>query len=1184
MFYQCVRFRTMKSRSKLLDKMRRRSKWDCDATHQPLFAAKQLRLFSHAGRLFKKHSDCAIHRQYELTKAEMEWEQAMRKKLEEDPYEAIFGKRHESFWPWSRGSTGKHPRDHIRLVQANVIAADSKDPTPTMPASANATRHASQRLPKDATEDADAPNGQQTNYGYSTYDPITNRMVPADPPRDASRKAIHVPTASTTNDIKKTAVYFPSLLNTSIVPNNVKASTLSKATPRSENDLDKLTAEDVRANMGMRIQSRASFSTNSSSSAPPSSAHPPAAPPSSSPPSSGPRVWSFPLKESSKPSTKPYQPLQPAVERMQTKEYPTPSEPDDSAAHESTGDKIQPSAVPHNWDQQLDIAQSNRVSRTQGTSTDSDKSSVRELMRENAVLKAEVAANREYHAKSQRKIKEMKDRIDEAYKQSTVSSSMHVDRIREIENSLANAQTKSSAKVKDLKNELEQAHKQNSINMDMQMERIRILESALAKAKANKVQPAEFTQAEGDFDAANVAKFAKAGRWYKQQSSGPAVVTTKDAGLDKYLAEHEKRVGDRWQFKPEHTDQLLAEQAAREKEISDWNAGKRSTDEDLNNLAAYERRVGDKYAFKPEHTDQLRAEQAARDKEWKDWQAGKRLSDEDLKCLAEYESRVGDKFRFSRQETESYLRDQKKQDEMIAASEAQKKADKLRGEQAVAEVEEDEKCLREYEKTHPNKYQFCKKETESLVKDIKQQDKLAAECDAKSKAAKLREEAAIAELAATKKCLDEYDQAHPNKYKFDKSQTEELVKEIQQQDKLIAENEARIKAEKLAEEQAAADLTATEKELEQYDQAHPEKYEFNPAETDALLDEIKKQDQIIAEHEAKIAAEKLAAEEAAAEIATTNKKLQEYDDAHPSKPFDPAETDKLLEEIKNPEQMVAGNITRQTETMDTTSQWEQPPVYKILAYDSGNDFFSTATTSSNITNRESAISIPDALSKLYQPARFLPHFAELQQNGYQVIHGSKDFLVFKKLKESADGEASLVDHGLFKTTDTQAEPLTNLVEPLASGKTGGAAVNPIDGTVRVESDVASYASPTGFVGDRWADIMSHAGKPTIHNEDRNGGQSDDANDTEIKHFPRVRREERVFSGRKKARGSRYEYASSNEENLRRKYGWGSRIRWALTVGLGASAVAYGVGAAVERKELKEKERWEQLMKANNRRW
>ncbi|RMY46383.1 hypothetical protein D0865_09320 [Hortaea werneckii] len=126
-------------------------------------------------------------------------------------------------------------------------------------------------------------------------------------------------------------------------------------------------------------------------------------------------------------------------------------------------------------------------------------------------------------------------------------------------------------------------------------------------------------------------------------------------------------------------------------------------------------------------------------------------------------------------------------------------------------------------------------------------------------------------------------------------------------------------------------------------------------------------------------------------------------------------------------------------------KWESPPLYKVLAYDSGNDKFSTATTTTPAFSGatvETPISIPQALSQLYQPARFVSHFAELQREGFQVIHGTRDLLVFRKVRSSdgtpsatrkeADvasssaGQASLVDHGLVKPKENgMAEDAAN---------------------------------------------------------------------------------------------------------------------------------------------------------------
>ncbi|KAI7339275.1 hypothetical protein KC315_g1307 [Hortaea werneckii] len=212
----------------------------------------------------------------------------------------------------------------------------------------------------------------------------------------------------------------------------------------------------------------------------------------------------------------------------------------------------------------------------------------------------------------------------------------------------------------------------------------------------------------------------------------------------------------------------------------------------------------------------------------------------------------------------------------------------------------------------------------------------------------------------------------------------------------------------------------------------------------------------------------------------------------------------------------------------STIEWEHPPLYKVLAYDSGNDKSSTATTTTPAflgATVETPISIPQALSQLYQPARFVPHFAELQREGFQVIHGTRDLLVFKKVKTSNDtfsakeadaassGQASLVDHGLIKPMENgMAEDAANFYGRLTAagekmGKDTGKgydstalesgrilvpyenalaqeaaqaydenaaapcpSINPIDGssglsggTPLSEVSTGNFASPTGFV-------------------------------------------------------------------------------------------------------------------------
>lgn len=357
------------------------------------------------------------------------------------------------------------------------------------------------------------------------------------------------------------------------------------------------------------------------------------------------------------------------------------------------------------------------------------------------------------------------------------------------------------------------------------------------------------------------------------------------------------------------------------------------------------------------------------------------------------------------------------------------------------------------------------------------------------------------------------------------------------------------------------------------DKEMAEKYKHRPEDTTKLLADYAEQDRQVRESRAgrQSFPDPLSA--------TVDKEMTE------KYQHQPEDTAKLLEADAKREkewtkylaEKKAGTAKPTTESKkgaaDWSIQWAEPPVYKVLAYDSGNDMFSTATTSSNFTPHESPISIQDALSQLYQPARFVPHFAELQKEGYQVIFGTKDLLLFKKRE---DIKPSLVDHGLVKPSDTQPQPITSLVEPISIK---GQAVNPIDGTAATASKehaksrsnsavTPSYVSPG--CPNHWTKAESDS--PLMR---------DAKKEHESKRSPRVHREERVFSGRKSGGRQRSELTAEEIELLRKLKGngsgWASRLRWALGVGVGASAVAYGVGVAVEKKEIRDRERWEEVL-------
>ena len=248
--------------------------------------------------------------------------------------------------------------------------------------------------------------------------------------------------------------------------------------------------------------------------------------------------------------------------------------------------------------------------------------------------------------------------------------------------------------------------------------------------------------------------------------------------------------------------------------------------------------------------------------------------------------------------------------------------------------------------------------------------------------------------------------------------------------------------------------------------------------------------------------------------------------------------------------------------------WAEPALYKVLAYDSGNDILRAATTSANFSDNEGPMSISHALSQLYQPARFVPHFASLQSDGFQVISASRDLLVFRKVKP--------LEKEVDETTPTQSEMNRQQAE-LDRSK-----VNPVDGMTRPQPQAVTgnYASPTGFVNYDPVIPDEPPVKPTSEASTgtTNSAQhmNEDIHDEDMyyRHYPRVYRQEPVFSGSRYRRGGRhgdYEEAyrdgrfNSNggiKKNKRRGQ-WRQRIRFALSVGACTALSVYAIGVGAE---------------------
>ncbi|KAH6855982.1 hypothetical protein B0I37DRAFT_66172 [Chaetomium sp. MPI-CAGE-AT-0009] len=115
-----------------------------------------------------------------------------------------------------------------------------------------------------------------------------------------------------------------------------------------------------------------------------------------------------------------------------------------------------------------------------------------------------------------------------------------------------------------------------------------------------------------------------------------------------------------------------------------------------------------------------------------------------------------------------------------------------------------------------------------------------------------------------------------------------------------------------------------------------------------------------------------------------------------------------------------------------------PALYKILVYDPTMQCIETAETTSAIPDSAAPLTPAEVLLRISNPAKFFPHFAPLQAQGFEIVSGSGDVLIFRKVREGTTGAAP------------------------------AAAVNPIDmtgGRRNYDSNVAAgrFASPTGFV-------------------------------------------------------------------------------------------------------------------------
>lgn len=110
-------------------------------------------------------------------------------------------------------------------------------------------------------------------------------------------------------------------------------------------------------------------------------------------------------------------------------------------------------------------------------------------------------------------------------------------------------------------------------------------------------------------------------------------------------------------------------------------------------------------------------------------------------------------------------------------------------------------------------------------------------------------------------------------------------------------------------------------------------------------------------------------------------------------------------------------------------------LYKVLAYDRTTQSVSVAEMTSQVLDGQQPRSPAEVMLNLTNPARFLPHFGPLHSQGYEVVSGSGDVLVFRKVRPgSPESAAEKSSHGPVNPIDLMGKPV-----------------------------MGNFASPTGFV-------------------------------------------------------------------------------------------------------------------------
>jgi hypothetical protein len=1184
-----IRHRTLKTRAKLLKAVRRRQTFEWDVEAKPIGGPKHVRNASHwDGTNRQRWTRCINGEEkqgkrdtnadgYELSDKEKAWKKqmdAIRKRIEVDPYEAVFGKRFEPFWTplvpqWMKEEMGfskKEPEKHVEPLEGSARCEKNTSITPankkpTTPGKAAMEPQVSKRAEpyaytsstswdsqsnKTRRSEWDSVSRKRTNY---EYDAVSNRMVPVEPRQVASaqQEQTDVPAHVTWKPIvaKPRSNFEPTVTTSDKVDaaaqttkNAETAATASKPSRPKHGDvtsgqpqlgeLDTLTAVDVRASMGKsrrhddaqevvaedwvseqralkkQIRDWDNSVTRLKGEVSAIVDEVSATQLGHHLPTSLQRHAQIPK------SVEKITPMQPAVQRMQPRVQSEAVDLDDAAAHESTEPIVKTASVPKDWYEQADILQADRIKRTTASRPSPTMRWLSDMnARKAEYLRKKAAADAEYsaqNASATAKLEKANAMLQAEVDSQKLAMSEHQDR--------------SSRKIKSLRGELETAYKQSSVHADAFRDQIDGLDKELtaAKSAANEVQ----VKAIKERYSKKVASLQKElERAYVQSSVHADEFTRQIKDLEAELVRLTKIAADA------SNNAKLASTSSQLREMQ----GEGDMSPNVVNFAA-----SDMWYKQPSSSPRTSMQNVAKD--------GQKTREKALvaEVRSIYETAYGTIDTQHRQPRNA------RNAALETALAKHDKHTKYAFKDDGLESELTSKVLSAAGDVIKNEKHDYAHKKDNLETELKQRLQLevtekadkeyAYKDDGLEAALRDQAKAGTAEQTSKRFVHDDLEAELVKQGKAagvsepsEKFVADDLEAELVKQGKAAGGSEP-------SERFVADDLEA---ELKKQDAAAVPAEQSGRFKSDGLEAELKR----LANQQPEYASDRYAAEAAM--------------------PDKVGKMEKTMASSLGAELHMPNESAKASSATSTGVQWQHPPLYKVVAYDSGNDRFSTATTTSwDPTVQETPITIPQALSQLYQPARWMQHFASLQRDGYQVVHAREDVLVLKKVQDAGKlAEPTKPAQKTTKPFETSQQNPINPVDGTRSSKT----VRPVTG---------DYANPTGYVNlDLEQELVAAAKSKPSSDTTFASIQPTYNSYTSLKHqedSPRITRQEPVFSGSQRVRSSGSSRRARREaERERQQHAYQSRERkprslvlWMLGVGAATSGVMYVTGSVAEK--------------------